>query len=190
MSSRHSNEKISMQMHKICSDSTVGCEKLDINDPFVKETENKIIDLLNTNEFNKISTLIEDLNEYVEKQESIINKQRFIENLICFIKEIMDLCVMSILENISINDFSEGFRRNILKINQIENNPMGKEYYQLNDIMEHLFTVLDVNEINVENLFKFLKYRDLLLEGLKIIYQGLIYRISKIKFAKLVKSYV
>ena len=56
--------------------------------------------------------------------------------------------------------------------------------------MEHLFTVLDVNEINVENLFKFLKYRDLLLEGLKIIYQGLIYRISKIKFAKLVKSYV
>ena len=31
----------------------------------------------------------------------------------------------SILENISINDFSEGFRRNILKINLIENNQMG-----------------------------------------------------------------
>ena len=98
---------------------------------------------------------------------------------------VFDLGVYHILDRIAENEMSQNFRKNLLNCIGIFDRPIGTDYYNIEEIMNDFFAILDLTEYNIDSLEKFAKHRQVVLSGLKYINKKLSFRKELNKFTDL-----
>ena len=170
---------------KIISDATVGCTRSHIQEKFVDITKSYIKKLLNSADKKIIYNVIMDIDLYFESIDNVDNIYKFFSNLFKYMNDVFDLGVYYILDRIAENEMSQNFRKNLLNCIGIFDRPIGTDYYNIEEIMNDFFAILDLTEYNIDSLEKFAKHRQVVLSGLKYINKKLSFRKELNKFTDL-----
>lgn len=170
---------------KIISDATVGCTRSHIQEKFVDITKSYIKKLLNTADKKIIYNIIMDIDLYFESIDNVDDIYKFFSNLFKYMNDVFDLCVYHILDRIAESEMSQNFRKNLLNCIGIYDRPLGTDYYNIEEIMNDFFAILELTEYNIDSLEKFAKHRQVVLSGLRYINKKLSCRKELNKFTDL-----
>ena len=180
-----SDNSTGISITKIISDATVGCTRSHTQEKFVDITRSNIKKLLNTADKKIIYNVIMDIDLYFESIDNVDNIYKFFSNLFKYMNDVFDLGVYHILDGIAETEINQNFRKNFLNYIGIYNRPLGTDYYNIEEIMNDFFAILELTEYNIDSLQKFAKHREIILSGLKYINKKLSFRKELNKFTNL-----